>query len=251
MNKNTESIADLERLKFGEWSIMENGTWFRKGMNPKYGGKTTGEALKDQDQLDIIAKYGAYYYVCKDRYGFGYWIGKYVGNLENPERTYLDHLSKEDAMKLQRYFNAERDFEPIFGVDYTIQSFSLIVVFHEKHGDRHFIVHNMLELQKTALKIVLERHNESYYYFDYKKPVEPKLSIEEAAKIDSGRILEAVKQSWKDFQYENTQYKESLESQALLDKVIQNKDVAAAFQFLSSMKDGSYQDFEIIHPEEI
>jgi hypothetical protein len=227
--------------------------WLRPEMNKRGGGFSTGEALRQQDKLDVIAKNGAYYYAVRDKYGFGYWLGIYEGNLEKPHRYGygFDHLDEETAMKLVVLFNTTKNYEPILGIDYKPQKFQQIVVFKEKHGDRHFIVNTRQELEKVALKIVLERNDEGYWYdFSSKEPVEPKIKKEDAEKFGDN-IANAITREWKDYEYSVKQYKKDKVLKDALEKIVKNKDGGLALQFLESMKDGEYEGFEVITGEEI
>lgn len=254
MKTVTYSDEQIQRLIDGGWkeTSEKSGMWLREGMNPRLGGYSTGEALRKQDQLDVINKYGAYYYVQSDRNGFGYWLGAYYKeNPEKPRRTSFDHLTEEDAKKLQKRFNSEANYEPILGIDYKPQDFAMIVVFKEKHGDRHFIVKNQTELNKVALKIVLEREEEGWYDFDYEKPVEPKMTVEDAAKLGMAGVKDAVEREWSSYKYSKKQYEEGIQLKAALEKVVKEKDGATAFRFLNEMKGGEYEAFEVISSESL
>jgi len=256
MQRKTYSPLDLQRLKDGGWTEIEDskgngtGAWLREGMNPKYGGNTTGEALENQDKLDIITKYGAFYYAIRDRHGFGYWIGIYRGGLGKPKHTEFDHLTENEARYLVKNFNSQKDYEPIRDIEYTKHSFDLTAIFKEKHGDRYFIVHNQTDLEKVALKIVLERHEENWYYFDYEVPVEPKMSIVDAKKFGMNGVIEAVKREWDSYKYNKNQYEEGIKLKAALEKIVKEQDGATALQFLDEMKDGEYEGFEVIKGED-
>jgi hypothetical protein len=253
MKTVTYSDAEIQRLIDGGWkeTAEKSGVWLRPEMNARYGGNSTGEALRQQDKLDIIAKYGAFFYAQPCCYGFGYWLGIYEGNLEKPRRYGygFDHLTEEDAKKLVKSFNSTCDREAILGIDYQPQKFQSIVIFHEKHGDRHFIVNTMQELEKVALKIVLERNEEGWYSFDYDQPVEPKVSVEDAKKLGMASVVAAVEREWSDYKYSKKQYEDGIRLKAALDKIEENKDGAVALQFLNSMKDGEYEAFEVISGE--
>ena len=255
MKTVTYSDEQIQRLIDGGWkeTAEKSGMWLRPEMNARYGGNSTGEALRQQDKLDIIAKYGAFFYAQPCRYGFGYWLGIYEGNLEKPRRYGygFDHLTEEDAKKLVKSFNSTCDREAILGIDYQPQKFQSIVIFHEKHGDRHFIVNTMQELEKVALKIVLERNEEGWYSFDYDQPVEPKVSVEEAKKLGMAGVVAAVEREWSDYKYNKKQYEDGIRLKAALDKIVKNKDGEIALQFLNSMKDGEYERFEVISGEEL
>ena len=241
----------IQRLINGGWKETSQNScmWLRPEMNAKYGGYSTGEALSQQDKLDVINAYGAYYYVRRDAYGFGYWLGVYRGNLEKPQRTQFDHLNEEEALKLQQRFNSQFDYEPIAGIDYHPQNFEQIVVFKEKHGDRHFIVHNRGELEKVALKIVLERNEEGWYSFEYEKPTEPKMSVEDAKKLGMDGVVAAVEREWSNYKYSKKQYDDGIKLKAALEKIEKEKDGAVALQFLNDMKGGEYEAFEVISSE--
>lgn len=251
MKTRTDTQAEIERLKAGGWTQLESGSWLREGMNPRLGGHTTGGALEAQNKLDVIAKYGAYYYCHQDRHGFGYFIGSYRVNLENPRRTGIDHLTEEEAKKLVKRFNSEKDYEPIRDIDYHPQEFEIIALFKEKYGDRYFIVHTRQDLEKVALKIVLEREEQNWYDFDYEKPTEPTLTIEVAEKFGMSGVAAATKQEWETYKYNKKQYERGIVLKSALEKIIKEKDGKTALQFLQELKGGEYEAFEIISGESL
>ena len=253
MKTVTYSDEQIQRLIDGGWkeTAEKSGMWLRPEMNARYGGNSTGEALRQQDKLDIIAKYGAFFYAQPCRYGFGYWLGIYEGNLEKPRRYGygFDHLTEEDAKKLVKSFNSTCDREAILGIDYKPQKFEQIVIFREKHGDRHFVVHTMQELEKVALKIVLERNEEGWYSFDNELPKEPKVTIEDAKKLGMDGVVAAVEREWSNYKYSKKQYDEGLVLAVALKKIVENNDGELALKFLNSMKGGEYEAFEVISGE--
>lgn len=257
MRTTTYTDADFKRLIDGGWTEIKDaegkgtGQWLIGKMNPRLGGYHTGEALRQQDKLDIIAKFGAYYYAKQDMYGFGYWLGVYENNLDSPHRVKgFDHLDETTAMKLVTLFNNTKDYEPILGIDYQPQKFQQIVVFKEKYGERHFIVNTRQELEKVAIKIVTERNEEGWYDFEHEKPIEPKMTVADAEKFGMSGVTEATKREWENFKYSKKAYDEGLKLQVALERVINAQDGEAALQILRANKDGEYEGFEVISGEE-
>ena len=157
-------------------------------------------------------------------------------------------MTKDEALRLVREFNSRKGYEPILGVDYHPQKFDLILAFNEKHGDRHFIVHTREELQKVALKIVLERNEEGWYEFNVKEPVKPDIELEKADSFSVG-IANAIKSDWGHYRLSLENYKSNQKMKTLWDKVAKNNDSKAALELLEENKDGQYEGFEIITPE--
>jgi hypothetical protein len=251
MRPESERNVDKEFLRKKGWwpTSADEMTWLCEGMNPKYGGHTLSEAVKRQQEMEIIERNGAYFYYVPDRMGFGYWIGKYIDRNQTPRRTQFTGLTKEEAQKLVTKLNKDSKYEPILGVDYQEHQWNRIIIFKEKHGDRHFIAQTRSDMEKIALKIVLEREDEGWYDFEYEEPVLPKIALEKADEYGA-TLAEAIKAEWKSYEYSQKQCAQSKKLAEALKKIVKEKDGDVAIRFLNEMKGGEYEAFEVTGSEE-
>ncbi len=124
-----------------------------------------------------------------------------------------------------------------------------IIVFHEKHGDRYFSIPTQEDLEKVALKIVKERNKDEWYYFFNDKPKEPEVSLEQMNSMKEGAFKELAKSQWNDYKLLLRRLEKDIKLKELLDKVINDKDGAAALSFLKSQGDGECERFSIEETE--
>lgn len=239
---------DEKRLIDAGWWKTDQGLWLRKGLNSKWGGYPLKSALENQDQQDIIAKYGAYYYFTKDQMGFGYWIGVYDGPTETPRRTHFDHLEREVAEKVVNALNAGKPAPPI---GLLKRDYRQILIFEEKHGNRYFIVNNRPELEQVALKIVLERNEQGWYCFNDEavEPNKPKIPLSEAASY--GNLEKAIKEEWESYENQLKWYKKNKLLAETLDTILTKKDAPLALRFIKELQGAEYEGWELVTPEEI
>ena len=124
-----------------------------------------------------------------------------------------------------------------------------IVIFHEKHGDRYFVSNSQKDLEAVALKVVLERDGEGYwYYFDSEKSTEPKVSKADGLKL-GGRLKEASVLEWIDYERNLREYNYEQKDKETLQKIKTEKNGELALKFLRSRRDAEYEGFDIEEPE--
>lgn len=129
-----------------------------------------------------------------------------------------------------------------------------IVVFHEKHGDRYFLVNNQEDLEALAVHMVLERAGMGYwYYFESEKPTEPKVSKAEGLKL-GGRLTEASVLEWIDYERNLREYNYEQKDSETLDKIKggwKSPEIRKlALRFLENRRDSEYEGFDVESPEE-
>lgn len=247
-----DSAREKDYLKkAGWWPLDEHETcWACKEMGDRIrGGHSTAFAVKVQKEFETIDRNGAVYYFIADKYGYGYFIGKYTEKMGTPTRTCFDHLTKSEAEKLVTKLNKDAKYEPILGIDYQENEFPLLAVFSEKYGKRHFLAPTRSILEKVALKVVQERHDEGYYEFSTKEPKPPKIALNDTNGLGD-KVKWAVKQEWDDYNAAVEVIKQNRKHNELLQNAL--KGVGhAALTLLHNMKDAEYEGFEVIEAETV
>ena len=123
-----------------------------------------------------------------------------------------------------------------------------IVVFKEKHGDRHYIIYSGDDFRKICLSLVKERNEYGWYsHLDYQKqPQTPSFTKESISTLPVEFQAEATKtwnnyvrdmKTWKDFQ-----------SLIELRKKALDGDGFAAADLIQQMNGGEYEGYEVVTP---
>ncbi len=229
------------------WEKVEDLWIHKETMNPKYGGGgyTFKYAVRKQEEFDIIDKTGSYYYPVACRYGYGYKI--LVTHYKKGSIKPTSHISltKENAKKICEAWNSGK----IYSEEVDVQKYNKVIVLHEKHGDRYFMVPTLKDLEKVSLKIVSERYLEGCWYYGDEKPEEPEISLKQATTMKEGALKNMVTDSWKSYKTNLKYYEESLISEQLLKDAIKDSDGGKALQFLNNRKYNEYEGFEIVECE--
>ena len=223
-----------------------NGHWNNKSNDFPRGGLDLKYAIEKQKQFDIINQNGAFYFYISDRHGYGYRIRKYVdlkGKIKNSPYT---SLTKEKAKSFVEALNngSLPNFDPTFDK----KTFNLLLILKEKHGNRYFYVPTFEHLCKAALKVVLER-NEQGYWYDFSEELDedekPEISKEDLEKMKDGPIKMVGLKEWEHYESKLDHKPKLIKGKKLLDKVIEDNDLLSALQFLEDRRDYEYEGFEI------
>jgi hypothetical protein len=123
-----------------------------------------------------------------------------------------------------------------------------IVVFKEKHGDLHYIIHSADDFRKICLSLVKERNEYGWYsHLEYQKePVVPTFTKESISTLPTEFQAEATK-TWSRYEKDMKTYKE-FQSLIELRKKALDGDGYSAAEFIQEMNSGEYGGYEIIQP---
>lgn len=129
-----------------------------------------------------------------------------------------------------------------------------VVVFHEKHGERYFLVKEQEDFGRIALKMVRERNGNRFCNLydgcgEDVNPPEPKITMEQAATMDK-EIQSTVNALWTRYREAKGRALEEVKHAALLKKALDG-DACAAVQVLFQNRDHEYEGFEVVTPEEL
>ena len=129
-----------------------------------------------------------------------------------------------------------------------------VVVFHEKHGERYFLVKEQEDFGRIALKMVRERNGNRFCNLydgcgEDVSPPEPKITMEQAATMDK-EIQSTVNALWTRYREAKVRASEDVKHAALLKKALDG-DACAAVQVLSRNRDQEYEGFEVVTPKEL
>lgn len=123
-----------------------------------------------------------------------------------------------------------------------------IVVFKEKHGDRHYIIYSADDFRKICLSLVKERNQYGWYsHLEYQKePVVPTFTKENISTLPTEFQAEATK-TWSRYEKDMKTYKEFQSLIELRKKALEGDGYSAA-AFIQEMNDGEYEGYEIVQP---
>ncbi len=244
MNKDEKYLADNGWIQIKDclshWNDKDNN-FSRGGLNLKY-------ALKVQNEWDLILKQGAAYFYHADRYGYGYYIGKYTTKERKPQRTEYNHLDKTDAQLITNSLNAG---VLISMSDIYKKKFNQMIIFEEKNYKRYFYVPTFEDLCKVALKVFKERIKDNYWYdFDLEKPIEPEISKKDIEKLKESELKTSAKKCWVNYESDLKYYNKQLENKKLYDAALKDETGSIILQFLETREGGEYEGLKIIQMEE-
>jgi hypothetical protein len=123
-----------------------------------------------------------------------------------------------------------------------------IVVFKEKHGDRHYIIYSADDFRKICLSLVKERNEYGYYsHLEFQKePVVPTFTKESISTLPTEFQAEATK-TWSRYEKDMKTYKEFQSLIELRKKALEGDGYSAA-EFIQEMNGGGYEGYEIVQP---
>lgn len=123
-----------------------------------------------------------------------------------------------------------------------------IVVFKEKHGDRHYIIHSADDFRKICLSLVKERNQYGWYsHLDYQKePAVPTFTKESISTLPTEFQGEATK-TWSRYEKDMKTYKEFQSLIELRKKALEGDGYSAA-ELIQEMNGGEYEGYEIVQP---
>lgn len=126
-----------------------------------------------------------------------------------------------------------------------------VVVFHDAHEERYFLVRESEDYAKIALSIIQERSKDGWYGYNVKDsqeevPVIPKVTIDQAATMDD-EVQKTVAEMWKRYHRDVWQKKIMDELMELLSKALKG-DALAAVKFLCVRRKYEYEAYEVITP---
>lgn len=117
-----------------------------------------------------------------------------------------------------------------------------LLIFREKHGNRHFLVPTVDDLYGAALKLLDERNTEGW--FD--KPEQPEAfeyNEEQLKALPEGKVRDAAFKLYEEYLDEVKQYEED---KAVYDRVIraiEEKDGRLAWYIIKDRKSYEYEDY--------
>lgn len=143
----------------------------------------------------------------------------------------------------------------------------VIIKFNEKHGDRFYLARSEEEAKGIYFLVLKERFDQKYYSYmkDYipyqmKNLTKPEYTIEDIntmtiSGISSIQDFEELKKRMKErvhlyYKLEKDQI-ETREKYFEIEKVLEQIDGVGAYNILSDFKEGEYEGFEIIDPENL
>jgi len=184
----------------------------------------------------------------------GYKYGKTSRSVSNtfPTKELAKDFEKLVTEKINSSMTPDEvhsNFKSIPCTTYDKKEFEpRIVVFKEKHGDRHYIIHSSDDFRKICLSLVKERNQYGWYsHLEYEKePVIPTFTKESISTLPTEFQAEATK-TWTKYERDMKTYKE-LQSLIELRKKALDGDGYSAAEFIKEMDHSEYEGYEIVTP---
>ena len=210
-------------------------------------------------ELRILTKSGAYgigynVLVATTIEAPGFKYGKTIRSVSNtfPTKELAKNFEKIVTEKINSSMTPDEvhsTFKSIPCQTYDKKEFEpQIVVFKEKHGDRHYIIYSADDFRKICLSLVKERNQYGWYsHLEYQKePVVPTFTKESISTLPTEFQAEATK-NWSRYEKDMKTYKEFQSLIELRKKALEGDGYSAA-EFIQEMNDGEYDGYEIVQP---
>jgi hypothetical protein len=210
-------------------------------------------------ELRILTKNGAYgigyvVLVATTIEAVGFKYGKTRRSVSNSFPT--KELAKEFEKIVKEKINSSMTpdevhstFKSIPCLTYDKKEFDpQIVVFNEKHGDRHYIIRSAEDFEKICLSLVKERNEFSWYSWldNPTEPVAPSFTKESIDTLPLEFQAEA-KKSWERYNKLLSEYKETKSLFDLREKALSG-DLSAAADLIDELRGDEYGGYEIVSP---
>lgn len=119
-----------------------------------------------------------------------------------------------------------------------------VLILHEKHGDKHFLVRDDAEPHATAMSILRARNKCGYFYFRPEKPKDVGITqkqydgLPDALKPEAKRKLTSYARELRWYENESEWYETML-------RVVESGDGKRAWRLLKS-RDGEYERADLV-----
>lgn len=127
-----------------------------------------------------------------------------------------------------------------------------ILKLEEKHGDRYYLLTNPQEASEIYLQVLTERYEDKWYdWMDNYKPynlVKPEVEVNELPET----AIELRKSTAKQWESYNKKIEEAEEYRDTFNDIrdaVMNKNGSSVASILSKLRDGEYEKYELITPE--
>lgn len=128
-----------------------------------------------------------------------------------------------------------------------------VVIFHEKHGERYYLVKEQEDFGRMALEVIQDRKKCGFYDYTIKvsdlQPEPPKVTMEQAATMDEA-VQRTVQDLWTNYKRAKQDMEGDLERVTLLKKALDG-DAIAAVRLLVQSRGYEHEAFEIVIPKEL
>lgn len=180
------------------------------------------------------------YFVRRVRWGFGFQVCDH--------KEFKTHYSSPDEKQVKKACDMLNAGKSLADLPAPSDKWpNRLVIFKEKHGDRHFLVKTMQDLGEVALKIFNERLKEKFWY-DFSELTDNKevpLTEDQINALPNEKLKKAARENNASL-IGDTRYNKELERQKkMYDVIIEKKDSEVALKFLDSRQKYEYEAFEV------
>lgn len=126
----------------------------------------------------------------------------------------------------------------------NVEEYPKLLVAHEKHGDRYFLLTSEKDLFKVALKLVKERVEQGYFY----KQEEPEKPTTEQGWIDSHpsiAVRQAARREWLRYKEKLSYANDMNEAHLLSSAAIATGNGEMAVEALKLHRDYEYEGYTV------
>lgn len=187
------------------------------------------------------------YIVTRDGYGFGFIVLKKSVRDENdkivtPSERVFYSSSEKQCRAACKDFVAKGETKLVPEINWN----PLLLIIRGKHGNQFFLVKNLVELQEISLALVKERYAASHYQYLFDNEDIELVTEEDIANIKNRNLkLAAIRERKEGLRYQKF-LQENSKCLELLLKADKDNDGNSAYKFLQLMKEGEYENFELI-----
>lgn len=179
----------------------------------------------------ITPRYGSVY-KRRGEFGFGYEIIQ-VDENDKPQ-TMLYRSSSED--QLDKVLLKLVGGASVVDMPESLHEYSpKLLIFHEKHEERHFLIKNADDLYNIAFDVMRERYREGWYNHFLQKPVQPSYTVENILNLPKELQAHATSTLSK-YNADLATYKQNLKVWNLVENAIIDKNKTYALSFLKARK---------------
>jgi hypothetical protein len=126
-----------------------------------------------------------------------------------------------------------------------------LLVFEEKHGNRYFYIPDDKTLAAAALKVLTERYEEGYWYYEPgEKPKAPDFTKEQITTLPES-MRPAAEKKLREYEAACRQYATEVEDYERIVKAVKTKDGKLAWKALYDRQDGEYERVKLERLESI
>lgn len=126
-----------------------------------------------------------------------------------------------------------------------------IIMFEEKHSNRHFVYSTREEFYAIMLYVLTERFESGDWYWEPEAPDAMEMALDEIEKIKNVATKEFALEKYHDYQRELKEFEKENRLYKNIEKAVNEKDGKLAYIVMVDRRKHEYENFETIEPESL